>query len=90
VLGVDSRRLSPREFARIGYVSENQEMPDWMTVDYFLRYLRPFYPTWDDALAEDLVRQFELRAIAKLRHLSRGMRMKAAAGLRRWRIVPSW
>jgi ABC-2 type transport system ATP-binding protein len=53
VLGVDSRRLSPREFARIGYVSENQEMPDWMTVDYFLRYLRPFYPTWDDALVRD-------------------------------------
>jgi ABC-2 type transport system ATP-binding protein len=78
VLGVDSRRLSPREFARIGYVSENQEMPDWMTVDYFLRYLRPFYPTWDDALAEDLVRQFELPRDRKLRHLSRGMRMKAA------------
>jgi ABC-2 type transport system ATP-binding protein len=78
VLGVDSRRLSPREFARIGYVSENQEMPEWMTVDYFLRYLRPFYPTWDDALAEDLVRQFELPCDRKLRHLSRGMRMKAA------------
>jgi len=60
ILGRDSRRLSPREFARIGYVSENQEMPEWMTVDYFLRYLKPFYPTWDDALAADLVRQFEL------------------------------
>jgi ABC-2 type transport system ATP-binding protein len=78
VLGVDSRRLSPREFARIGYVSENQEMPEWMTVDYFLRYLHPFYPTWDDALAADLVRQFELPLDRKLRHLSRGMRMKAA------------
>ena len=32
VLGVDSRRLSPREFAQIGYVSENQEMPEWMKV----------------------------------------------------------
>jgi ABC-2 type transport system ATP-binding protein len=78
VLGVDSLRLSPREFARIGYVSENQEMPEWMTVDYFLRYLRPFYPTWDDALADDLVRQFELPRDRKLRQLSRGMRMKAA------------
>jgi len=78
VLGVDSRRLSPREFARIGYVSENQEMPEWMTVDYLLSYLQPFYPTWDDALAEDLVRQFELPRDRKLRHLSRGMRMKAA------------
>jgi ABC-2 type transport system ATP-binding protein len=78
VLGVDSRRLSPREFARIGYVSENQEMPEWMTVDYFLRYLKPFYSTWDDALAADLVRQFELPLDRKLRHLSRGMRMKVA------------
>jgi ABC-2 type transport system ATP-binding protein len=78
VLGVDSLRLSPREFARIGYVSENQEMPEWMTVDYFLRYLRPFYPTWDDALADDMVRQFELPRDRKLRQLSRGMRMKAA------------
>jgi ABC-2 type transport system ATP-binding protein len=78
VLGVDSRRLSPAEFARIGYVSENQEMPEWMTVDYFLRYLRPFYPTWDDALADEMVRQFELPRDRKLSHLSRGMRMKAA------------
>jgi len=78
VLGVDSRRLSPREFARIGYVSENQEMPEWMTVEYFLAYLRPFYPTWDDALAADLVRQFELPRDRKLQHLSRGMRMKAS------------
>jgi len=53
-------------------------MPEWMTVDYFLRYLRPFYPTWDDALAADLVRQFELPRDRKLHHLSRGMRLKAA------------
>ena len=78
VLGVDSRRLGPGEFARIGYCSENQEMPEWMTVDYFLRYLRPFYPQWDIALEQELVRQFDLPRERKLRHLSRGMRMKAA------------
>src|SRR5690242_4040335 len=43
VLGTDSRRLGPREFVRIGYVSENQDMPDWMTVGYFLDYLSNFY-----------------------------------------------
>jgi ABC-2 type transport system ATP-binding protein len=63
-LGVDSQKLSPRELQQIGYVSENQEMPEWMTVGYFLAYLKPFYPTWDDARAEELLRQFELpRAI---------------------------
>lgn len=78
VLGVDSRRLAPAQFAQIGYVSENQEMPEWMTVTYFLDYLANFYPAWDRALAADLVRQLQLPADRKLRHLSRGMKMKAA------------
>jgi ABC-2 type transport system ATP-binding protein len=78
VFGVDSRRLGPAERRRIGYCSENQHMPDWMTVDYFLRYLRPFYPKWDVQLEDELVRQFELPRDRKLKHLSRGMRMKAA------------
>jgi ABC-2 type transport system ATP-binding protein len=78
ILGIDSRRLAGCDFTRIGYVSENQEMPDWMTVDYFMRYLRPFYPAWDDDLAAELVRRFNLPGDRKLKHLSRGMRMKAA------------
>lgn len=78
VLNVDSRRLAPAQFAQIGYVSENQEMPGWMTVGYFLEYLSHFYPTWDRALAAELVRQFQLPLDRKLRHLSHGMRMKAA------------
>jgi ABC-2 type transport system ATP-binding protein len=78
VLGMDSRLLGPDEYANIGYVSENQEMPDWMTVEYLLRYLKPFYPTWDDGRAAELMRRFDLPPARKLRHLSRGMWMKAA------------
>jgi ABC-2 type transport system ATP-binding protein len=78
VLGIDSRALGPQDFARVGYVSENQEMPDWMTVGYFLEYLKPFYPSWDDARAAELVDQFQLPRDRRLRHLSRGMRIKAA------------
>lgn len=78
VLGTDTRKLAPSEFSQIGYVSENQELPDWMTVDYFLSYLKPFYPTWDDALAKQLVREFDLPRDRMLKRLSRGMKMKAA------------
>jgi ABC-2 type transport system ATP-binding protein len=78
VLGRDSRCLRPDDFAQIGYVSENQELPDWMTVEYFLAYLKPFYPSWDDSRAAELVRNFDLPRDRKLRHLSRGMWMKAA------------
>lgn len=78
VLGRDSRAMTPQTLARIGYVSENQEMPEWMTVEYLLAYLKPFYPTWDDDRARQLVRQFDLPLDRPLRQLSRGMRMKAA------------
>jgi ABC-2 type transport system ATP-binding protein len=49
-----------------------------MTVDYFLRYLKPFYPTWDDGRVVELLQQFNLPTDRKLRNLSRGMLMKAS------------
>lgn len=78
VLATDSRRLGPAQFAQIGYVSENLEMPEWMTVEYYLNFLRPYYPTWDDVLASELLHELQLPRKRKLKHLSRGMRMKAA------------
>src|SRR5688500_9635944 len=78
VLGVDSRRLGPRQLETIGYVSENQQMPQWMTLAELLAYCRPFYPTWDDALCRKLVDDFELPLDVKIGRMSRGMRVKAA------------
>lgn len=78
VLGLDSRQVAADVFCAIGYVSENQQMPDWMRVGEMLRYYRNFYPNWDVELEAQLVRQFELPLDRKLKHLSRGMRMKAA------------
>jgi ABC-2 type transport system ATP-binding protein len=78
VLGTDSRHVAGRAFTSIGYVSENQELPDWMRIDQFLAYLRPFYPTWDRKLEDSLVKQYDLPPDRKLSKISRGMRMKAA------------
>jgi ABC-2 type transport system ATP-binding protein len=78
VLGQDSTEISGKSFRSIGYVSENQKLPVWMRLDSFLAYLRPFYPTWDRDLENELVAKFELPLNRKLKHLSRGMRMKAA------------
>ncbi len=78
VLGVDSRCLSPKEFSQIGYVSENQEIPEWMKVSEFLDYCKAFYPTWDGRFAQKLVKQFALDPSQKLKNLSRGTLMKAA------------
>jgi ABC-2 type transport system ATP-binding protein len=78
VLGVDSRRLGAGELATIGYVSENQKLPAWMTVDQLLAYCRPLYPTWDESLCRKLLADFDLHGGAKIASLSRGMRVKAA------------
>jgi ABC-2 type transport system ATP-binding protein len=78
VLGLDTHELAGEVFSRIGYVSENQEMPEAMTVTAMLEYMRPFYPRWDRELERQLVRQFDLPMERKLKHLSRGMKMKAA------------
>jgi ABC-2 type transport system ATP-binding protein len=77
LLGAESFRLRGRPLESIGYVSENQKHPDWMTVDTFLRYWHPFYPTWDRDLEQQLVRRFDLPRKQRLKYLSRGMKMKA-------------
>jgi len=78
ILDTDSRSLGAPQLEQIGYVSENQKLPGWMKVGYFLSYCKEFYPGWrDDDLAE-LVRLYDLPLDRKLNHLSRGMRVKAA------------
>ena len=64
---------------RIGYLSEENDLPGWMRVDELLRYSRAFYPKWDDAYAEELRQAFALEPDAKIRTLSKGQ--KARAGL---------
>lgn len=78
VLGVDSRRLGAAEFATIGYVSENQQIPRWMNVQQLMAFCKPFYPAWDDGLCRTLLDQFELPRDVRIGRMSRGMRAKAA------------
>ena len=78
VLGVPSTALSPAQFQRIGYVSENQQLPGWLTVRELIDFCAPMYPDWDAAFCEKLLKQFDLPPDRKLRNLSRGMKVKAA------------
>ncbi|HEY6454385.1 MAG TPA: ABC transporter ATP-binding protein [Steroidobacteraceae bacterium] len=78
VLGVNTRALSAKELAQIGYVSENQHMPGGMTVAAYIHYLRAFYPTWDRAVEADLLAKLRLPPERRIKDLSHGMRMKMA------------
>src|SRR5436305_2167383 len=63
--------------ARIGYVSEEHDLPAWMRVWELMRYTQAFFPTWDAAYAEELRGRFELDLAAKIKHLSKGQRARA-------------
>jgi len=78
VLGIDTKQIRGKSYTQIGYVSENQDIPEWMKVGALLEYLRDFYPTWDRALEDSLIKQFELPRDRKIKALSRGMKMKLA------------
>jgi ABC-2 type transport system ATP-binding protein len=78
ILGRWTEKLDWLDFQKIGYVSENQRLPEEMRVGELLDYLRPYYPTWDPVLCQDLQRQLDLPLDRRLKHLSRGMKMKAA------------
>ncbi|MBB5350214.1 ABC-2 type transport system ATP-binding protein [Haloferula luteola] len=74
-----ARRLSPELWKRMGYVSENQCMPEWLTVPKLLDYVRPMYgKQWDRDFEKRLLRDLDLPQKTPLRSLSRGQRMKAA------------
>jgi ABC-2 type transport system ATP-binding protein len=76
IFGVDSRRLGVPQLQRIGYVSENQDMPARMTVAQYLAYLQPFYPTWDRDLESAMLKELRLPPERRIGDLSHGMRMK--------------
>jgi ABC-2 type transport system ATP-binding protein len=61
---------------RIGYLSEDRDLPDWMRIDELFAYMQAFYPTWDERFADDLRREFELDRRQKVGTLSRGQRAR--------------
>ena len=79
VLGRDPVEDPVGVLSRIGYLSEENDLPGWMRLDELLRYSRAFYPAWDDAYAEELRQAFDLPGAAKISSLSKGQ--KARAGL---------
>src|SRR5206468_5833695 len=65
--------------SRIGYLSEENDLPGWMRVDELIRYSRAFRPSWDDNYADELRESFALDPAAKIRNLSKGQ--KARVGI---------
>lgn len=76
VFGLDPVADPKGVLQRIGYLSENREMPEWMRVGELMNYTRAFYPDWDPTFADELLQTFALDPGEKIKTLSRGQRAK--------------
>jgi ABC-2 type transport system ATP-binding protein len=76
VFGLDPVADPVGVLSRIGYLSEDCDLPDWMTVAELLRYTAAFYPGWDFELVERWRQLFQLHPTSRVRALSRGLRAR--------------
>ena len=77
IFGLDPVADPVAVLSRIGYLSEENDLPGWMRVDELIRYSRAFYKNWDDAYAEELRQSFTLDPSAKIKTLSKGQKSRA-------------
>jgi ABC-2 type transport system ATP-binding protein len=78
VFGLDPVRDPVGVLSRVGYLSEERELPEWMRVDELMAYTQAYHPTWDGAYARTLLESFGLDPAKKVKELSKGMRAQAA------------
>src|SRR6478672_2674075 len=77
VFGLDPVKSPVEVLGRIGYLSENRDLPNWLRVGELMRYTQAFFPKWDPSYAEELRRDFDLPIDAHIKTLSRGQRARA-------------
>jgi ABC-2 type transport system ATP-binding protein len=70
--------VSPRR--SVGYVAQEQHFYEWMTPDRLGRFVGAFYPTWDRARFNELLRRFDVPA-RKVRTFSGGTKVKLGLAL---------
>jgi len=76
--GCDAAKLGPKELGRIGYVHQEGELLDWMTVKQLIRYVSTYYPTWNSELEQRYVDEYEISLKDRVGALSPGQRQRLA------------
>jgi ABC-2 type transport system ATP-binding protein len=78
VLGLDPVLDPVGALSKIGYLSEENTLPEWMKVGDLLRYTSSFYPEWDNDYATKLCQNWEVNLKAKTSTLSKGQKTRVA------------
>jgi len=66
---------------KIGYVAQDQNMYPWMTPRVLSKFVRSFYPAWDEQRYQQLIKDFELPPKRRIGTFSGGMKAKLALTL---------
>ncbi len=77
-LRADEATASVEIRRRTGFVSEEKDLYDYMTVEEIVRFTAAFYPRWRRDLERRYLSAFSLPLAAKVKTLSRGTRTKLA------------
>jgi len=78
VFGMDPARDPLEIKRRIGYVSEEQTLPGFMSIGDLIRLHRGLFPDWDDMMAEGLCDRYDLDWDKKVKTLSKGQARQVA------------
>jgi len=66
---------------RVAYLSQSQQLPDWMSLDDLNRYTGHFYDHWDPDYLRELARRWDLPRSTPIAKLSGGNQRLAALAL---------
>jgi len=77
-LAADAPESSVQIRLRTGFVSEDRDLYNFMTVGEIIRFTAAFYPRWRADLEQRYLRSFDLPLARKVKALSRGTRTKLA------------
>lgn len=74
LFGLDPVKDPVAVLERVGYLSEERELPNWMRITELMRYTAAYHPNWDQSYADELLGTFGLDGSKKVKDLSKGMR----------------
>lgn len=78
LFGMDPRREPLQVKRRVGYVSEDQVLPEFLMVEDILRLHRGLFPSWDNGMESDLIERFGIPRRSKIKSLSKGQARQVA------------
>ena len=78
VFSLDPVQQPVEVLKNIGYLSEDRDIPEWMSIKELMNYTQAYHRNWDSKYATGLLHNFALDPGKKIKQLSRGMRAQVA------------